>query len=406
MRNSMIGACVFLFGATSTAHGQMDLFSAETISGYADLRLYSANGEDHWTDHGLGKARYGDQGLGIDLAEAGLVWRPRLSWSVSGYAHLQFNDDQDTSVGVTEAFLRYKPVPRSEWRWSGRAGIFYPPVSLEHREEAWATRFTLTPSAINSWIGEEIKGAGIEATVRREIAGQEIGLTGGAFVYNDTTGVLISYRGWALHDLKTAQGSAYAITVYPGHIAVARPFDEADSTLGYYLRADWSPVPGININAIAWDNRADPLSRDGDNRAWATQFVNLGLEVEISEELRVLSQVLTGTTASGAVQPGGRRYLDFSYYAAYAMLLNERGDHTFAVRGDVFDVDDRSASHTHEFGERGWSGLASWRWARQAHQTLSAELLHVESDRALRARWGIGASHSQTQLQFAIRHGF
>ncbi len=406
MRARLLSVCACFAGFSSAANGQSDLFSAETVSGYFDIRLYAANGEESWTNHGAGKARYGGEQVGIDLAEAGLVWTPRISWTIEGYAHLQFNDDQDTSVGVTEAFLSYTPVPRSEWRWSGRAGIFYPPVSLEHEEGAWATVFSLTPSAINSWIGEEIKGAGVEASVQREISGHQFGLTGGAFGYNDTTGVLISYRGWALHDLKTAHGSAFPHTVYPGHNAVAEPFEELDSTLGYYARADWSPMPGLKLNTIVWDNRADPLSRDGHNRGWPTRFVNVGAEIELREGLKLLSQTLIGTTGSGPVLQVGRREFDFSYYATYAMVVSEHGDHIFAARGDVFDVDDRSAALAHDFGERGWSAMASWRWARESHQTLTAELLHMDSDRALRSRWGIGSNHSQSLFQLAVRQGF
>ena len=196
---------------------QVDVFSPDVVSVYADFRTSITTGEASWTQLGAGKTRFGTgrSDAAFDLAEAGLVWRPRLGWALSGYAHLQYDEAQDNVVGLTEAFLRYRPVPRSAWRWSGRAGVFYPPISLEHEEDAWAVKSTLSPSAINSWIGEEVKGVGVEIGAEREFGSHAVALTGGVFGFNDTTGVLISYRGWALHDIKTALSSAYPVRFIP-----------------------------------------------------------------------------------------------------------------------------------------------------------------------------------------------
>jgi len=406
----MVKPLILALGALSwagltSAQAQTDLFSPETLSAYADVRLSWTDGEPSWTQSGVGKTRFGEgeSDISAHLAEAGVVWRPRLSWSVTGYAHLQFNDDQDEAVGLVEGFVRYQPVPRSAWRWSGRAGVFYPPISLEHEENAWATRYTLTPSALNSWIGEEIKGTGIEARVEREVSGHLLAATGGVFGYNDTTAVMLFYRGWATHDIKSTARAGYDLTLYPGHVGGVQPFEETDDRPGYYLRLDWSPRPGLDFNLTGWDNNADLDSRNSRIRAWLTRFVNAGATFEIDDQHTLIAQALSGTSYVGRPGADGRRPIDLRYSTAYVMAVRERGAHIWAVRAEAFETQDRSTRFADSFEEHGWSGAASWRYQVNPNTRLGAEVLHVNSDRPLRQRFG-GTSHeAQTQLQISVR---
>ncbi len=47
-----------------------------------------------------------------------------------------------------------------------KSGAFFPTISLENDDLGWASPYTLTPSAINSWIGDELRSIGSEATMR------------------------------------------------------------------------------------------------------------------------------------------------------------------------------------------------------------------------------------------------
>ena len=58
----------------------------------------------------------------------------------------------------------------------------------------------ITPSAINSWIGEEVKVVGVEGTATHPLAGGRLSGTFGLFGFNDTAGTQLAFRGWALHD--------------------------------------------------------------------------------------------------------------------------------------------------------------------------------------------------------------
>src|ERR1700712_551924 len=50
--------------------------------------------------------------------------------------------------------------------WSVKAGAFFPTISLENDDLGWASPYTLTPSAINSWIGDELRTIGSEAAMK------------------------------------------------------------------------------------------------------------------------------------------------------------------------------------------------------------------------------------------------
>ena len=390
---------------SSVAQAQSDWWGEERVATYLDLRAAVTDGPASWTEGGIGKTRFGDGGTdaSFHLAEAGLVWRPQIHWSLSGYVHVQYDEHQSDPVGLVEGFVRYRPVPRSAWRWSGRAGVFYPPVSLEHEEEAWATEFSLTPSAINSWIGEEVKGAGLEVSVERELGDHFLSATGGLFGYNDISGVFLRYRGWGLHDVKTNFGGDYEVVVYPGHIGTVRPFEESDDRPGYYLRLDWSPRPGVNVYAIHWDNNADLATRTRTSRAWRTDFVNMGLDWEWTADQRVLAQAMRGSTRVGEQLLPGRHEIDLDFASAYVMWVTQMDQHTVSVRAEVFEIEDHSSAGVANWGEDGWSGLAAWRYRRENGQALSVELLHIETDRPRFASFGLDEDQSRTQLQVGWR---
>ena len=97
--------------------------------------------------------------------EGDLIWTPRFSWSLGGTVVATAQQGQDQAVDLSEAFLTYKPLLGGGTRIVARAGLFWPPVSLEHTGPEWRVRDTITPSAINSWIGEEVKVGGLEAQV-------------------------------------------------------------------------------------------------------------------------------------------------------------------------------------------------------------------------------------------------
>ena len=194
------------------ASAEPDVLARLGITGSIDARVVVADGEESWQNDGLGKLRFDGNDLGraqarVAIADAHLIAQPNFGdfrFHIDG----RFQHSDRVSIGLNQAWIAWKPIPKGETKISARAGLFYPPISLEHDGPGWTTTRTLTPSAINSWIGEEVKVVGLEGKVSTPIGAHEITVAAGVFAANDTTGILLTFRGWALHDVGVCSPSA------------------------------------------------------------------------------------------------------------------------------------------------------------------------------------------------------
>nr|QQZ51347.1 hypothetical protein JKL49_10000 [Phenylobacterium glaciei] len=164
---------ILSFGLLAFAPGHAlaeGLFSPEAFSGVIVAGPAAASGEPSWIKGGLGKLRAGGDHGAFD-ATATVAWRGNLTSRVGALVSVDAQSDVAPVAGVSEAYLTLRPDPGAAVRISGRAGVFFPPVSLEHDGSEWSLSRTLTPSAINSWVAEEVKVAGVELTARGAVAG-------------------------------------------------------------------------------------------------------------------------------------------------------------------------------------------------------------------------------------------
>ncbi len=73
-------------------------------------------------------------------------------------------DEEDVrGIDALEAYAAWHPASDGPLNWSVKAGAFFPTISLENDDLGWTSPYTLTPSAINSWIGDELRTIGSEA---------------------------------------------------------------------------------------------------------------------------------------------------------------------------------------------------------------------------------------------------
>src|SRR6478672_1337737 len=184
LRAAALAAVCGASGARAQSADGFDLLSPDTLTGAADIRLVAADGEESWTSGGFGKLRFdGDRDrdwrVTPALGEAALVWQPRLGWTLSGTVVGLIQDvGGNPQTGLSEAYLSWKPMASGKLRLAARAGLMWPPLSLEYFVTEWAATETITPSAINSWLGEEVKVGGLEATGSWPLAGGRLALTG------------------------------------------------------------------------------------------------------------------------------------------------------------------------------------------------------------------------------------
>ena len=232
-----------------SAFGQAELLGPESLEVHVDLRASTVGGEESWLEGGFGKLRYGgDEGeteARARIASADLAWKPQISWNLSGLLSMAYQKQLQGDLGFSESFLKFRSSP-APTRFSARAGLFWPPISQEHGGSSWLVTDTITPSAANSWVGEEVKVLGVEATVETALAEHELALTGAAFLHNDMSGTLLTNRGWALHDLRITAGGDLPLpplspSIAPYQASITSPFWEVDSRAGFYGRLDWRP---------------------------------------------------------------------------------------------------------------------------------------------------------------------
>lgn len=361
------------------------------LRGWADFRSAYSTADREWLDGGFSKTRYGSvdgEGVDAELAEASLEWTPTWGAAWSGHFHLQGTPDQDSPLGPVEAFVAYRPLPKAGWRLSARAGRYFPLVSLEHDGPGWGVTRTITPSSINSWIGEEVAVTGVEMRAGRAFGDHRIDFNVGVFGFNDTAGALLAYRGWALHDVKTMIGGSFQIPdredrrlLLPDQDERTRPFQELDGRIGLNASVKWRYADAVTVLLSAYDNRADPLALQDGQYGWATRYVNLGVKYEPNDCIDVIAQGLYGETAMGPPSTAyARRLFDLEYYSAFVMASRRTSaSHVLAARLDYFATQERGDAAISE-GENGWAATLSARWRLADGVEAGAEKLYVDTD--------------------------
>lgn len=412
-------AAAFAALSASPALAQMDLMSPAVLSVQADVRLSAADGEPSWLQGGFGKTRYGgDSSRGwttrLQLASADVIWRPSFAFDLTGYVDAIYQPLDDSPVGLQEAFLQYKPLPTADgWRWQARAGLMYPPLSLENDGPGWTPTRTITPSAINSWIGEEGKTVAAEVRIARRFDDQELSAGAAVFGYDETAGTLLSWRGWMFSDVRSTLEGQTPIPQVPD---ARQPFwdqdydsrsvDEIDGRPGVYAWGEWRSPYGVTANLFYYDNAGDRTSVYDGNWSWDTRFWNLGLRWAPDAQTELLAQAMTGRTVTGFVIPGKGWRVDNDFDAAYLLASRKVGKDLVTGRADWFDVRDATFQGLDNDDERGWALTGDWRHPVSDHLAVLLEVLHVESNRPSRAYVLDAPRQTQTMVQTALKIAF
>ena len=173
-----------------------------------DLRAVYSDGRESFLDNGQGKLRFDEDHEGIQLGRLRAAWNQSLGEVFAAHVEASTWDDDDKNpIDLTEAYLEYRPYPRAGLRSRVRLGAFYPPMSLESRAVGWETPYTITPSAISRWIGEEMRTIGLEGQVdwlgTRPGHDFDLQFTAALFGWNDPAGTMLAAHGFALHDRQT-----------------------------------------------------------------------------------------------------------------------------------------------------------------------------------------------------------
>lgn len=397
------------------AGGGTDILSGDTLTIMFDGRLVLANGHESWVDGGLAKARFdgtsdGDFKARLVPVEAFLLWQPRISSAFAGNVSVGWQLDQENTIDLMEAYLTFIPPRSGGVGFSAKAGLYWPEISMEHATGgAWTSVNTITPSAINSWVGEEVKVLGAEATVTAALGQHQLSATAGAFGFNDTSGTLLSFRGWALHDMKATAFGHFALPPLNDFIVHlqedrTRSLIEIDKRVGFYGRLEWRPPSPVVVNAFYYDNRGDPEEFETSGQwGWRTRFLNVGVGADLAPDLRLTAQAMTGTTKMG-FKTNDVIWVDTLFQSAFVSLTHDLGPGAVTGRIEAFRTKERGGQMDQDAeSEDGWALTAAGRWPLNDYVTGLVEVMHIRSDRGTRETLGISAFQAQTVVQGALR---
>ncbi|HEY6943254.1 hypothetical protein [Dokdonella sp.] len=381
------------------------------VHGYVDCRLVARAGESGYVDGGLGKTRFGGGGTDATCLQAAIAASIVLTPALVAHADLQAQTTGRDELALLDAWLRYRPVSTSPLRWSVKVGAFFPPVSLENDAIGWTSPWTLSSSAIDTWVGEELRGIGTEGGL--EWRGERSTVTGVLALVrsNDPAGELLAARGWAISDLVYGLGSrvrepdVHAIDDEEPLPLRFNPFLENDGRLGWYAGATWEARGIGTLALLRYDNEADPASRSRGASpvlSWHTDFWSVGARSRVGEVV-LLAQAMSGSTAI-APSPLFSTHTDFR--AAYLLAGRDRGAWRPTVRIDAFSTDQLPRSIDGRVREHGSALTLALNWRPCGWLRVTGEALHVRSWRGERERAGLPARRDDTQLQLGLRMMF
>jgi hypothetical protein len=383
----------------------LDLTDDLTITGYADARIVAPTDQPSWLKGGLGKFRYGSgQHFG---GEAVLQATWQMTGDLAALTVLRAEPQTPSVVDALEAYLRYAPATEGNFSWSVKAGAFFPTISLENDDLGWASPYSLTPSAINSWIGDEIRTIGSEATVRWD--GGDWGtlsLMGALVCCNDEAGVLIADRGWALNDrpfglTERERVPDATLRIFRAPVAGTTGMDdEIDGIVGWYAGAIWQ-FPGIaKFTVTRYDNHGDPTIAAGRDMAWRTRFWNFGARTQVGQ-LVLISQYMSGYTS---VNPRGTLNAT-KFQSGFFLASYDLEDWRVSLREDLFQTR-RVAAVNNVWNEDGNATTASISWSPQDWLRVTGELIAMTSRRGEYVTAGMAYNRNDTQFQLSTRFFF
>lgn len=381
----------------------LDLTDDLTVTGYGDLRVVGAAGPAGYLDGGLGKFRTGGGATKLHAAEAVAQIDWRIGDGFSAVAVARVEPYTPGVVDALEAYLRYAPATDGDLSFSAKAGAFFPAISLENDDLGWASPYTLTPSAINSWIGDELRTIGSEATLRWNSELGTVSLIAALTCCNDEAGVLIADRGWTLNDRPSGlferlrQPAQTLLLQRAPAYGRTGLFDEIDGRPGWYAGATWQ-MPGLGkLSLLRYDNEGDPHDKTLRDSAWDTRFWSLGYRTGFGP-LTLQAQALRGDT----VIAGPTFVAHTKFQSAYLLASYDWQDWRLSLREDLFAT--RRANVVNAiWSEDGDAFTAAVSYAPRDWLRLTGEAIAMNSRRGEYVPAGLGLNRADTQVQFSTR---
>ena len=275
---------------------------------------------------------------------------------------------------------------------------------MENRASGWDSPYTISYSAIDSWMAVELRTIGLEANLdwlgTRLGHSFDLGVTAAVFGWNEQAGAVLASTGFSLTDRQTPLFGRVGQPGVPPLYGV-EPFVQIDGRVGGYAGIEARYLDRLTLRVLRYDNRADPTATDtvAGTIAWDTRFTSAGLRAEGASGWTGILQWLQGTTS---IAPGGFN-IEWPFNSAYGLVSRRIGRHTLSARYDRFNVEVRGAGS--DGAQSGHARTAAYAFDLSQHWRIALEWLQVHSDLYERQDLLGGSPWStQTQFQLAVRY--
>ena len=384
------------------------------LTGFLTARGVNAGGPPSWLAGGFGRlGTGGDRNALFATAQAGIDWTP-VPWfdvHVSGIARREPESYGGDAVGIVEAYADLRAVLPND-TIQLRAGQFFLPTSRENRGALWTSPYTISFSALNTWIGEELRPIGADLEWRHVTGGGYV-LTGAATAFqgNDSLGALLGWRGWTVGNRLSVYNEVLPLppivtlpTLFPSQRDDGtKPFGpDLDGRTGFAGRARFS-APERAMIQVAWvDNRGDRALSRGEY-AWATEFTILSAEVGHPDRTIVAAEYAIGESGMGF---RGTPWVQMDLHAGYLLVSHKRGRNRISGRFDAFGTSDRDGSRAETNEESGRSWTFAWLYDVTPKLRGGVEFTQITGDRVPARESGFDPSTDARSLTVELRYAF
>jgi hypothetical protein len=385
-----------------TAHAQ----SAFTIQGILSARGVDASGPPSWLEHGFGRLEAGgDRNTFFATANLGADWRPApwLTLHASGLARHEPSRYAGRRGGLVDAY-----VELHNDQWQLRAGQFFLGTSRENVGPLWSSPYTISFSALNTWIGEEVRPVGVDLQWKPNFY-----VSGGATVFkdNDTMGALLAWRGWSIGNRLTVYNEVLPLpplfslpTGFPDQRSDGTvPFEhDLDKRYGYSGRVRFQLPERAMVQVTHVDNRGD-RKEYRDEYAWQTRFDVIGAQAGLTSPTTFAAEYARGKTGMGAPPI----FVNADFWTWYLLVSHKTGHERFSVRYDGFSTTDRDHAPLAETNtEHGRAWLFAWLHDVSENVRLGAEYVRVTGDRPAAAESGFSPVTDAHTVTVELRYRF
>ena len=350
-----------------------------------------------WTQSGYGRFDVGADSssstrtVNTDVAQLGFDWTP-IRWLLlhaDGIARHEQSGTVGKRAGLVQA---YADLFSEHFRL--RAGAFWLPTSRENVDPLWNSRYTITYSALNSWMAQEVRPIGADLQFSPGFY-FTAGVT--AFRGNDTMGTVLSERGWTLGNRISTYNETIAL---PPPDSVTRPIGpDTDHKLGFAGRIRLQVPERALLQITHIDNRTRLRPGEPPDTPWQTRFNVIGGEMGSASPTTLAGEWAKGHTTLAF--PRGTFVLDFDTY--YLLASRKYGKDRYTTRIERFATRSHVRRPNDDSRESGKALTFAWLRDLSEHVRGGLEYVKVDGDRQGLALAGLDAHTGGSTITLELR---